>query len=223
MAARPPGAERPRAVRRARRGRRRPTLPQGGFTPPEKKRTGTPGKAEPFRGETCGRRRTPYEAHLLAGQEAEVEGERSGRTSTGRGALALWARPRRPQQAAHLPQGSCSPEEEKDGTRERRSFSGETCGRRRTPYEAHIFPGQEAEVEGERSGARPPGAERPCAVRRVQGGPQQAARLAAGRIYSARGRKGRGPRERRSLFRGRHAADVETPIRSTSSAGQEAE
>ena len=71
--------------------------------------------------------------------------------------------------------------------------------------------------------ARPPGAERPCAVRRVQGGPQQAARLAAGRIYSARGRKGRGPRERRSLFRGRRAADVEPPYEAHLSAGQEAE
>mgnify|MGYP001536843265 CR=1 FL=1 len=71
--------------------------------------------------------------------------------------------------------------------------------------------------------ARPPGAERPCAVRRVQGGPQQAARLAAGRIYSARGRKGRGPRERRSLFRGRRAADVEPPYEAHLPAGQEAE
>ena len=71
--------------------------------------------------------------------------------------------------------------------------------------------------------ARPPGAERPRAVRRVQGGPQQAARLAAGRIYSARGRKGRGPRERRSLFRGRRAADVELPYEAHLPAGQEAE
>ena len=53
-------------------------------------------KAEPFPGETWGRRRPPYKAHLPAGQEAEVEGERSGRTSTGRGAPSRRkARPRR--------------------------------------------------------------------------------------------------------------------------------
>ena len=66
MAARPPGAERPRAVRRVQGGRsRRPALPQGGFTPPEEEKDGAPGKGGAFSGGDVRQTSNPHTKHIF--------------------------------------------------------------------------------------------------------------------------------------------------------------